>query len=150
MSQRFCNILLCAILLYVYHVTKTVQAMKVSALFANIMVVGALTRCALLSSVGDLKVTKMNVQRCQIQERTLCEFELGCNAAKATNNICFAKGDSAVKKPWIPRRAPSLRGKSSEWYPESIRRFWHFLAQYGSLPSRSRQKSLVTKILQNF
>ena len=46
----------------------------------SIVVVGALTSCALLHSVYDLKAVQ-----------TLMLHELGLNAAKTTKNICCAK-----------------------------------------------------------
>ena len=55
----------------------------VPAVVGSIVVVGALTRCALLPSVYDLKASHMNVQCCLIQELTLKEFELSYNSAVA-------------------------------------------------------------------
>ena len=55
---------------------------KVSAVIVSTMVVGALTRCALLHFLFDLKASQMNVQYSLIWELMLCEFELSHNAAK--------------------------------------------------------------------
>ena len=52
----FCNILGLARLLHVYHMTEAVQAVA-----GTIMVFGALTNCALLHLVYNLKAAQMNV-----------------------------------------------------------------------------------------
>ena len=65
-------------------------------MIGSIVVVGALTCCALLNSVRDLKAVQMNVQRSLIREVMLYKFELGHKTAKATQNICCAKGEGAV------------------------------------------------------
>ena len=65
-------------------------------ILGSIMVVGVLTRCALLHSVCDLKAAQMNVWRSLIPEVILNEFKLGHNPAKATKNNRWAKGKSAV------------------------------------------------------
>ncbi len=54
----------------------------------SIVVVGALTCCALLHSMCDLKVTQMNMQHNLIQELMLYEFELDYITVEATKNIC--------------------------------------------------------------
>ena len=65
MSPKFCNILVVhASLQHAYHVNEAVQA----------VVVGALTCCAFLHSLWDLKTAKMKVQRSLIREFTLHEF----------------------------------------------------------------------------
>ena len=56
------------------------------------MIVGEVTRSKLLLSMGDLKATRMNVQRSLIQS----EFELGNNAAEATKLNCCAKSEGTV------------------------------------------------------
>ena len=48
--QKFCNILVDASLCHVYHVTEAVQAMG-GTVFGSIVVVGAVTCCALLHSM---------------------------------------------------------------------------------------------------
>ena len=84
MSQKFCYILVVrASFRHVYHMTKAV-------------LVVSLTDCALTHSVYDLKTAQINVQRCLIREHVLYEFELGNNTEKVTENICCAKGDSAI------------------------------------------------------
>ena len=60
----------------------------VPAVVGSIVAVGALTRCASLHSVSDLKAAQMNVERRLIREFRLHEFELGHNATEATINIC--------------------------------------------------------------
>ena len=71
-----------------YHMTKTVVG--------SIMVVGALTHCALLHLVCDLKAALMNVQCSLIKKLMLYKFSLGHKATEATKIICYAKGDGAV------------------------------------------------------
>ena len=61
-----------------------------------IVVVGALTRCALFHSVWGLKVAQMIVPRNLIQEIKLYEFELGDYAVEINKNSCRAKGEGAV------------------------------------------------------
>ena len=53
----------------------------------SIVVVGALTHCAMLHSVWDLKTAQMNM---------LYKFELGHNPTEATKNISYAKNEDAV------------------------------------------------------
>ena len=60
------------------------------------MVVGALTRCALLHSVCDLKAIQMNVQRSQNRELILYDFDLDDNATEATKNIGCTKGEGTI------------------------------------------------------
>ena len=77
----------------VRHVTETVQAVG-GTHCGRIVVVGALTRCAFLHSVRDLKAARLNaVQRSLRWELSLYVFELDHNAADATKNICGAKGE---------------------------------------------------------
>ena len=58
MNQKFCNILVVRVSLRdVYNVTDTVEGVV-----GSIVVVGALTLCALLQSVSDLKARQMNVK----------------------------------------------------------------------------------------
>ena len=54
------NILLRASLQRVYYVTEAVQA--VTSVVGSIVLVGALTRCALFLSVSDLKAAYMKLQ----------------------------------------------------------------------------------------
>ncbi len=51
------------------------------------MVVGALTRRALLYSVWDLKAAQMKVQRSLIRELMLYVFELGYNFAEPSKSF---------------------------------------------------------------
>ena len=81
-SQKFCNILVCASLWHIYHVILAVLAMEVS----RILVVGILTHCALLHSVCDLKATQMNVQHSILWEFMFYKFKLAHNAMEATKN----------------------------------------------------------------
>ena len=80
-SQKFCNIFVHVSLQCVYHVTKAVQA-----IVGNIVVVGALTQCALLHC--HLKAAHMNIQCSLVQELMLYETELGYNAAEPSKKIC--------------------------------------------------------------
>ena len=61
----------------------------------SIVVVGALTCCALLHSICDLKATQMNVPHSLIQKLMLYKFKLGQNTAETTKNICCAKCEGA-------------------------------------------------------
>ena len=54
------------------------------------MVVSALTCCAWVQPVCDLKAAQMNMQRNLIEE--FYEFELGHNTAEATKKVCSEKG----------------------------------------------------------
>ena len=58
-SQKFCNILVCASLQHVYQMTEAVS---------SIVVVSVLACCALLHPVCDLKATQMNKQQRLIWE----------------------------------------------------------------------------------
>ena len=51
---KFCNILV--------HMSRGTTVEKVLAVVSSIVVVGALTRCALFPSVWDLKAAQMNAQ----------------------------------------------------------------------------------------
>ena len=69
---------------------------KVPAVVGSIVVVGALTRCALLQSVYDVKAVQMNVLSSLIREFMLYEFELAHYAAEATTNICCTKCEDTI------------------------------------------------------
>ena len=138
---------------------KMFKPWKAPSVIGSIVVVGALTRCALRLPACDLKAVQMNVKRSLCWELTLHEFEPGRNAAEATKNICWIKGESAVvhcmvsgkaKNRGLQGRAPSHGGKSDE----SIRRPQHLTVQFNSSSSRLWQKHPklldVTKILQSF
>ena len=62
-----------------YHVIEVVQAVV-----GSIVVVGALTRCALLHSAYDLKAAQMNVQCNLIRELMLYKFEIDHSTAETT------------------------------------------------------------------
>ena len=55
----------------------------------SIIIVGALTRSALIRTVCHKKVAQINVQRCLIRERLLYEFKLADKAVEATRKICW-------------------------------------------------------------
>ena len=68
----------------------------VPSVVGSIVVVGALTRCALLPSVCDLKSTQTIVQRSLIRELMIYKFELGYNPAEETKNIFCLKSEGTV------------------------------------------------------
>ena len=57
----------------------------------SIDVFGALTRCALLHSVQDLKAPQINMWRRLIRELMLLEFKLSHKAVEATKNLLYEK-----------------------------------------------------------
>ena len=63
---------------------KQCKPLQVTKVVSSIVVVSALTGCALLCSVCDLKVAQMNVQRSSIREFMQYKFEQSHNAAKVT------------------------------------------------------------------
>ena len=67
LSQRFCYDLVHCILQHINHMTESIQQRKVIAVFGSIVVVDALTPCALLHFVFNLKAAQMNVKRCLIR-----------------------------------------------------------------------------------
>ena len=60
-------------------------------MFDSIVVVSALTHCASLYCVCDLKVAQMNVQRNLSREIMFHEFKLRDNTAKVVKNISYGK-----------------------------------------------------------
>ena len=62
----------------------------------SIVVVGALTHCALLHSICDLKVALINVQHCLIWELLIYDLKLGHNVMEITKNISCVKGDGTL------------------------------------------------------
>ena len=62
----------------------------------SIVVVGVLTRRALLHTVCDLKAAQMNVQHNLIRKLMTYKFELGHDIEEASKNIRCAEGESAV------------------------------------------------------
>ena len=69
---------------------------KVPTVVGSIVVVGALTCCALLHSMCDLKVTQMNMQHSIICDLMLCDFKLGCYMTEATKNVFCVKGKGLI------------------------------------------------------
>ena len=65
-------------------------------MFGSIVVVGVLTRYAVLHSAWDLKAVRMNVHHSLIQELMFYEFGLNHNAMEATKNTFYAKNEGAL------------------------------------------------------
>ena len=76
--------------------SKQFKLWEVPFVVGSIVIVGALTCCALLHSLCDLKDMQMNVQYSIIWEIMLYEFKLCHKAAEATKNISYAKGQGAI------------------------------------------------------
>ena len=93
----FCNLRYLYVLVCCANITWPMQCMSGEdpAEVGSIVVVGALTRCALLHSECDFKVTKLNVQHSLIQELMLHEFE---HSAEVIKNIYCTK---KMKTQWI-------------------------------------------------
>ena len=87
-------------------------------MLGSIIVVGVLTRCALIHYVCDLKVSQMDVPSRLNQKRTLYEFKLD-HKAKADSEVdhCTVIG--------FQNLAPNHRHKSIELHLENIRQGWH-------------------------
>ena len=66
-------------------------------MLGSIMVVGV------LHFMCDLKASQMNVPQSLIWEFILNEVKVGHDAAKATKNFCFAKGESAIDRNTVTR-----------------------------------------------
>ena len=94
MNKKFCNILEYVSLQHVWPMR--LKPCKVLPIVYSIVVVGALTCCALLHSVHDLKAAQMSVECSLIHELMFYKFELGHIATEATKNICGVKGEGAV------------------------------------------------------
>ena len=73
---------------------KQFKSWKVLTVVGSIMVVRMLTCCALVHSICDLKVTRMNVQHISIQKLMLYEFKLGHNVIEVTKNLFYHSGFS--------------------------------------------------------
>ena len=71
---------------------------KVLTVVSSIVVIGALTYCALLHYIYNLKAAQMNVQHSLILELMLYEFEFQQNAVEATKTICCAVDLSTVTR----------------------------------------------------
>ena len=67
---------------------KYFKLLRVSTLVCSIAVDGALTLCAFLYFLYDLKALKMNVQRRLIRKFLLYEFEMGYDVNEAAKNNC--------------------------------------------------------------
>ena len=74
----------------------------------SIEVVSALTWCALLPSVFNLKAAQINLQRSLIRKPMAYEFELGHNATDETKNICCATDEDAVDPSTVTIRSPAF------------------------------------------
>ena len=81
MSPRFYNILICASLQHVYHMT------NVPNVVGSPVVVYIPTHCTLLHSMYDLEDTQMNMNITLIQKLMIYKFELSHNTMEATKNI---------------------------------------------------------------
>ena len=134
------------------------------------MIVGALTCCALLLSLCDLKAAQMNEQCSLIQILMLYKFKMGHNSAKATKSIYYAKDEGAfdhcIITKWFKKfhsgcknlndQAGSGRPKTMnseitfqaiEGNPaERIRWAWYLKVQCGLSPSQSQQENSVAKL----
>ena len=120
----------------------------VPAVVGSIVVVSALTRCALLLENCGL-----------IRKFILYKFELGHNVADATKNICSEKGkgtvDCSTMSRWLkkfllgcknalgrPKTVDSkivFQDKSGEYHLKSIRQARYLTVYRVSSPSRPRQ-----------
>ena len=67
------------------------------------MVIGVLTRYALLPFISDLKAEQMNVQHNLIQEHMLCKFQQCHKIAKVTKNIYCMKSEGVVNHSMVTR-----------------------------------------------
>ena len=71
---------------------KHFEFMKGTPTVCCVVVVGALTHCALLHSVCDLKATQTNVKYSLIWEFKFYEFKFGYNTEGSNQIICCVKG----------------------------------------------------------
>ena len=69
----------------------------------SIVVAGALTHCAWLHSMWDLKATQMIVQRSLICQLMFYEYELGYNTTEAIKNVCCVKTEGTVDRSTVSR-----------------------------------------------
>ena len=99
---------------------------RAEGLVNMIMVIGALTRCALFHSVLDSKVTR---KMCNglIRQLMLSKFKLGHTAAVATKTICFTEGegpvDHIIVTEWFkefPLGCKSLDGQARSGMPKIV------------------------------
>ena len=98
LTQRFSIILGHTNLWHVHYVTKAVLVVV-----SFIVVIGALTHCALLHSKCTLKAAQMNMQHSLIWVLMLYKLKLVHNATELTKNICCAKSESAVNHSTVTR-----------------------------------------------
>ena len=75
---------------------KQFKSLKVPIVVGSIVLVSALTYCALLHFMFDLKASQINEQHSLIQKLMFYKFKLGHNAAEATENICCMKSEDEV------------------------------------------------------
>ena len=99
-SQELWNIFQCASLLRVYLVTEAVWTVVID----SIVILGALTPCALLHPVCDLKSTLINAQRCLIRALLPYESEMSHKAAEASKRIYYAKGENSDDQSTVTRK----------------------------------------------
>ena len=76
--------------------SKQFKPWGIPAVVASIVIIGTLTRYALLHFVCGLKIKQMNMQCSLIRELMVYEFEVGHKSTEATKNICWAKVESAI------------------------------------------------------
>ena len=72
------------------------KQLNISTWVDSIVVVCALTHCALFISMCNLKAIQMNVQWSLIQEFMLYKFTLGHNVVEVSKNICCVKAEGVV------------------------------------------------------
>ena len=107
---------ICTSLHQIYHVTEAVQSMLWGGrcIGNTVVVVGALTCCALLHSVCDLKVEQMNLRRSLNRELTLYESEVGQNAVEVTKSIYSTKVEGAFDQGAVISKG--FHSGCTQWY----------------------------------
>ena len=131
---------------------KQFKMWKIPTVVGGIVVVRALTCCAWLHSMWNLKATQINTQHSLIQEPMLYESELGHNTTEATKKISCAKGEGTVDHSSVSRWFKKFGSGSSnldyqanldrpktidfkavtqaiEAHSENIRWAWHLIVQ---------------------
>ena len=103
MCQKCCIIFVCASLQCICCMTKAVQPVVVLHCVDSIVIVGVLTRYALLHFMCDFKAAQMNIRHSLIRELMLYNFELGHNTTETTKNICCVKGKSTIDHSTVTR-----------------------------------------------
>ena len=76
--------------------SKQFKPWKSPTVHGSILVVDALTHCALLQSKCDLKAVQKNMQYSLIWELILYKFQLDHDTMEATKNICYTKDNGTV------------------------------------------------------